>query len=447
VIAPQMTQDAATSRRLVTTKPAPLTVRAGSTKLLLTLLLVVLGTTGCGGELFGKGVSASSGSIPPPVGLAKSDLVVIEDEPLPDGVVAAMVAATARPGEQLVIAAPANQVLDSSTSPSLAGVADPVLPRLAGPAGGSAYTAELIAWQYAAVADCYKGAPVPATPQLPSRGATSYQDSTDWRAVTAFAAQTASACRAARAASRARLQAWARVNSPQDPSARSFSLSAALISGVNMLGSLDQPGTDSSRVIVVFCSRLAGTVPAGSLNGDVVVVVSDTQPSLDATTAAEASLYGAGATSVDVVGPADPPGTLAGLVAAGLAARTIPVSLAGVLFANNSSRLLPTATARLMQALALLQIPGATAVVNGYASSTGNPIANLVLSQARAQSVATWLENRGVAASALLVIGHGAHDFIAPGPSPANRRVTLVIDTPGSQEPASASTAHFFTGV
>jgi outer membrane protein OmpA-like peptidoglycan-associated protein len=178
-----------------------------------------------------------------------------------------------------------------------------------------------------------------------------------------------------------------------------------------------------------------------------VVVVSDTQPSVDATTAAQANLYGAGATSVDVIGPADPPGTLADLVAAGLAARTITVSLAGVLFANDRSQLLPTATARLKQALALLQIPGATAVVNGYASSTGNPIGNLVLSQARAQSVATWLESRGVAASALLVIGHGAHDFIAPGPSPANRRVTLVIDTPTTQGPASVSTAHFSIGV
>jgi len=447
VIAPQMTQDAATSSRHVTVKYARHTARAGWTKLLIALFLVMLVTAGCGGQLFAKRGSASNGSIPPPVGLAKSALVVIEDEPLADGVVAAMVAATARPSEQLVIAAPADQVLDSSTSPSPAGLADPVLPTLAGPAGGRGYVAELMAWQRAAVADCYKGASVPATPWLPSRGATSYQDSTDQQAVTAFAAQTDSACRAARAASRAALQAWARVNSPQDPSARSFSLSAALISGINMLGSLDQAGTDSSLVIVVFCSRLAGTVPAGSLNGDVVVVVSDTQPSVDAATAAQTNLYAAGATSVSVIGPADPPGTLADLVAAGLAARTIRVSLAGVLFANNSSQLLPTATARLKQALALLQIPGATAVVNGYASSTGNPVGNLVLSQGRAQSVATWLETRGVAASALLVVGHGAHDFIAPGPSPANRRVTLVINTSAAQEPASVSAVHSSIGI
>jgi outer membrane protein OmpA-like peptidoglycan-associated protein len=397
----------------------------------LVLLVVVVAAVGCSGQLFGKKGSISKTSISSPRRAAASALVVIEDEPLARGVIGTLVAATARTGERLVIATPADRLLESTTSPSAGLLAGPALPTLAGLADRSGYLGELIGWQRTAVAECYKGVALPGTPDLPS-GLTSYQETTDQQAVTVFADKTASACRAALAASRAGLRAWAWAHSPEDPPIQEARLSEAVGSAVDMLGSLQQANGSFSRVIVVFCSNLAGTIPAGSLNGDVVIVVSDSQPSVDATTADQASLYGAGAASVNVLSPADPPGTLADLVAAGLATRTIPVSLAGVLFANNSSHLVPAATATLQKALGLLQTPGATAVIDGYSSSTGDPRQNMILSEARAQSVATWLETRRVAASALLVIGHGAHDFIAPGPSPANRRVTLVIDHPDS---------------
>jgi outer membrane protein OmpA-like peptidoglycan-associated protein len=42
--------------------------------------------------------------------------------------------------------------------------------------------------------------------------------------------------------------------------------------------------------------------------------------------------------------------------------------------------------------------------------------------------VAAFFEAHGVPPSALVVVGHGATDLVAPGPSAANRRVVVVID-------------------
>lgn len=328
-----------------------------------------------------------------------------------------------------MIAAPSDRVLVSSTAPEPADVVAPGLPRLSGPGGGREYTAALLAWQHSVLANCLAGRTPPATPTLPS-GGTSYQAATDRHAVAAFATKTAAACRAAKARYAASVQTWARSQAPHDPPNGDVPLAAALATAVDALGSLQQTNAIPSRVIVVFCSKLGGTVPAGSLTGDTVVVVSDSQPSVEATTATQAKLYGAGAASVSVLGAADPPGGLAELVDEGLVAKPVAVTLAGVLFANNSSRLMPSAPRPLWPVLAMLGTTAATAVINGYASSTGSAKQNLMLSQARAQSIAEWLEAHGVPSSSLTVIGHGASDFIAAGPSPANRRVTVIIEHP-----------------
>lgn len=394
----------------------------------LVLFLGTLVAAGCT-QPFEVQRSPATAVISPSTRVAPSALVVVEDERIARGQIDTLVATTARAGERLVVAAPADRVLAGSTSPAPAGVTSPALPPLSGPAAGPDYVGELLAWQHSVLAKCLAGWPLPATPRLPL-GGTSYQAAVDRRAVAAFANKTAAACRAGKARYAASLRTWARSQAPHDPPSGDVSLSAALATAVDALGSLQQASGIASRVIVVFCSKLGGTVAAGSLTGDTVVVVSDIQPSVEATTATQAKLYGAGAASVGVLAPADPPGGLADLVDEGLDAKPVAVTLPEVVFANNSARLMPAAAGPLRRVLAVFATTGATGVINGYASSTGSAKHNAVLSQARAESVAEWLEAHGVPSSSLIVIGHGASDFIAAGPSPANRRVTVIVEHP-----------------
>ena len=102
------------------------------------------------------------------------------------------------------------------------------------------------------------------------------------------------------------------------------------------------------------------------------------------------------------------------------------------LFANNSARLGPAAARVLGRILSELRRPGASGVVNGFASAPGSEHHNLVLSQERALAVAAYLEARGIARSSLVVVGHGAGDLVAPGASGHNRRAVVVIDEPAA---------------
>jgi len=119
------------------------------------------------------------------------------------------------------------------------------------------------------------------------------------------------------------------------------------------------------------------------------------------------------------------------LIADGLAARQLTETVSGpTLFANDSVVLLPAAARILTPLLAQLRRPGATAVINSYASAPGTPGHNLALSQGRAEAAARFLEAHGVSAAALSVVGHGAANLVAPGSSGDNRRVVVVIEEP-----------------
>jgi peptidoglycan-binding protein ArfA len=98
------------------------------------------------------------------------------------------------------------------------------------------------------------------------------------------------------------------------------------------------------------------------------------------------------------------------------------------LFANDSSVLLPSAVREITPLLTPLRQPGAVAVINGYASTPGSVTANYLISYARAAAVAAFLEAHGIPASSLMIVGHGANGLVAPGPSGANRRVTVVVE-------------------
>jgi outer membrane protein OmpA-like peptidoglycan-associated protein len=112
-----------------------------------------------------------------------------------------------------------------------------------------------------------------------------------------------------------------------------------------------------------------------------------------------------------------------------LTGQVMTESLSGAaLFANDSATLLPAAARVLNPLIAPLREPGAVAVINGYASTPGSAATNDELSYARAAAVAHFFEAHGIPAAALIVVGHGASDLIAAGPSGLNRRVTVAIE-------------------
>ncbi|MDE6010506.1 MAG: OmpA family protein [Muribaculaceae bacterium] len=77
------------------------------------------------------------------------------------------------------------------------------------------------------------------------------------------------------------------------------------------------------------------------------------------------------------------------------------------------------------------QFPDTDITVVGYTDNTGTEQLNQTLSEERAQSVATYLENHGVSASRVKTIGEGWNDPIASNSTAAgraqNRRVEIYI--------------------
>ena len=102
---------------------------------------------------------------------------------------------------------------------------------------------------------------------------------------------------------------------------------------------------------------------------------------------------------------------------------------APVLFANASAALSPRAAAQLTALLPRLRGAGVTGVINGFASAPGTAEMNYTLSYERASAVAAFFEARGVPATSLIIVGHGASDPVDSGGSGLNRRVTIVIET------------------
>lgn len=82
-------------------------------------------------------------------------------------------------------------------------------------------------------------------------------------------------------------------------------------------------------------------------------------------------------------------------------------------------------------ATTLNQYNQSSVVVNGYASVEGNPNFNLNLSQNRANAVANYLVNQGVAPSRVRAVGHGATTQFGNSYE-ANRRVEMTILAPQS---------------
>lgn len=91
-----------------------------------------------------------------------------------------------------------------------------------------------------------------------------------------------------------------------------------------------------------------------------------------------------------------------------------PITITGINFKFNSYKLLDHDIRVLDEVAAFAEKhPDAVLDVNGYASKVGSYAYNLKLSQKRAESVAQYLEQHGVARDRMVLKGHSYEDPIA----------------------------------
>lgn len=290
--------------------------------------------------------------------------------------------------------------------------------------------------------------PAPATiviagqPTAPGSGQTAYQSAQYARKLKAWRVKRAAEVQAEAVQTREQLSAWLtglqiaqKVRQVGDPPADEGSLAAEGSVAASAQTGLEQGAGDvfgSRRVIVLFCESLGGQLPTGELTGDDVIAVTSRLPTAEDASAAQAALLEAGAAQSAVVGPSVTAGQLAALVSDGLSQGVEPSDSISkpVLFGNDSYALSGAAVRSLTQLLPPLREPGATGVINGFASTTGTAQANYLLSYQRATAVGQFFEEHGIPASSLIIVGHGATDAAGSGASAANRRVLVVIEEP-----------------
>ncbi len=272
----------------------------------------------------------------------------------------------------------------------------------------------------------------PGRPAAPGPDASSYQSAVYRKQVERWNAEVAAGRRAVTARTAAATAAWSHgLRIPRTVQGGDVDLAGEAAAASSVVAGLAEAGSHVGArcVVVLYAASLSGSLSAGQLSGDDVIVITPGVSTAAAVSAAQAEVLGAGAARAAVLGAEATTAQADHLVTAGLNQQAVTETLSGpALFPNDSAALLPGASHVLTPLLALLRRPGATAVVNGYASATGSMSRNNSLSQARAAAVAAFFEAHGVPPSALVVVGHGATDLVAPGPSAANRRVVVVID-------------------
>ena len=281
---------------------------------------------------------------------------------------------------------------------------------------------------------------MPGRPAAPGHGASSFQQSQYQHALARWRGQVAAGQRGVATRTKAAVARWIRslrlpaaLARPAGQGRRAASLARdCLLAAGTVSGLVNQAGSRfGGRVVLLSVASLSGMPPAGELDGDDVIVTTSYVPSAAAASAAQLNLLAAGASFAAVLGPEVTPAQLDHLVSESLSGHVVSEVRSGqALFANNSAVLRPAAARVLAPIVSDLRRAGATAVVNGFASSPGSEHHNQVLSQDRASVVARYLEARNVPRSSLIVVGHGASNLVAPGSSGDNRRVVVVIEEP-----------------
>jgi len=290
---------------------------------------------------------------------------------------------------------------------------------------------------------------VPGRPGAPGPGATPYLWALYRKNVKIWHAKVSAGKQEAAARTRAATSAWAR-GLPIPPTAGGTSsawgypgglaspdnLAAECNLAAGAMTGLDQEAAGrfgDRRVMLLYAPNLNGTLREDELTGDDVIVILPYVPSAARASTAQAKLLDAGAVRATVLGPEVTPAQIAQLVRAGLSQKVITETLSGsVPFAGRSPAMLPRAARVLTPLLPALRRPGAVAVVNGYAYTAGSLWRNYKLSLARAAAVASYLENHGIPASSLIVVGHGISRVGAHGSPGANGGVLVVVEAPGT---------------
>jgi OmpA-OmpF porin, OOP family len=101
-------------------------------------------------------------------------------------------------------------------------------------------------------------------------------------------------------------------------------------------------------------------------------------------------------------------------------------------FATGSATILPESQEQLDNIAEVLRAyPNVTVKVGGYTDNTGDPAANMRLSQSRAESVRTALIGRGIGAARMVAEGYGDKHAVADNATPdgraRNRRIALRV--------------------
>lgn len=125
-------------------------------------------------------------------------------------------------------------------------------------------------------------------------------------------------------------------------------------------------------------------------------------------------------------------GALQGVATTRSTARGVVVSLPGILFDTNKATLKMEAQLGLAKMAGVLTVfPDMNLRVEGYTDSTGTDEINLPLSRERAQSVASFLKQQGIAAQRIVTEGYGSKFPVASNATPEgraeNRRVEVVL--------------------
>jgi outer membrane protein OmpA-like peptidoglycan-associated protein len=365
-----------------------------------TAATVAVATTGCSPGLFGAPQPAAvGGHVVLTEHITPSALVAVTAAGPENATLLQVIGATARPLEHLDIAsAGGTHALVASSSPA------PAVER------------------------------IPAEPTPPARGATSYQEAVYYKAQKDWDGRYAAAQRKVASRTAASTDTWVRGQLAHVGSGSGQGrLDAECEVASSVLADLaDQAGARFGGRVVLMAADLLGDIPSGcQLVAADVIVITPFLPGAAAAAGAQEQLIAAGAARASVLGPEATPAELARLVSDGLGRREVSEPLSGpALFGNDSAVLRPAAAEVLTPLLPLLRQPGAIAVINGYASAPGGARHNQKLSENRAAAVAAFFEARGISAAALLVVGHGATSFVAPGTSPDNRRVIVVVEEP-----------------
>ena len=301
-------------------------------------------------------------------------LVIITNPDSPSAMQAtgALVAASARPGERvLILSALGGAILASSQAPASPGIQVPALP-----------------------------APLPPY-------ATSFQKARHRQAIRQYQSTLLHARATLHGQQLRALAAWAKSTIAEAGSrpilqrSENVSIDADLGAAVADLSSLRQAGIGAVNAVIVIAdgaSVIARSAPS-PLTGlqASTVVVDDFPGTTDEEFAWQASLMQSGAARAVVLTPATAD-QLKSVVQQGLDG-AVTDTLTSVLFCPGQYKLQAAALPQLRQLLHLLTVryPHATASINGYTDSLPVAGGNLQLSRLRAQEVEAWLVAQGVA--------------------------------------------------